>query len=116
MRNIVIVTGRCSPSKQTFGIRFERRSANEWGATWAFSIKESVAKKEGYETTKMDGQFIFEDSFPGCPYCSARSFFLCGCGKLACWTGESRRVTCPWCGQPGELSGQITALDGGTDR
>lgn len=115
-RDIVIVMGRCSLSNQGFGIRFERRAANEWSATWSFGIKEYVAKKEGYEKAEITGTFVFDDAFPGCPHCSARSFFRCECGKLACWNGESPNFTCPWCGQSGELSGEVTSLDGGTDR
>lgn len=115
-RNIVIVMGRCSGSKQGYGIRFERKGLNQWAATWAFAIKEAAAKREGYEKTRMDGQFVLDDGFPGCSHCSARGFWLCSCGKLACWNGETRGVTCPWCGQSGELSGQITSLQGGGDR
>jgi hypothetical protein len=115
-RNIVIVMGRCSQSKQGFGIRFERRGGDEWAGTWAFAIKDAAAKREGYEKTQMNGRFSLDDAFPGCPHCSAHGFFCCGCGKLACWNGESRVVTCPWCGRSGELSGEITSLDGGGDR
>jgi hypothetical protein len=115
-RNIVIVMGRCSSSKRGFGIRFERKAADRWIATWSFGIKDSIAKKEGYEKTEMNGSFSFDDAFPGCPHCSAHGFFRCSCGRLACWNGESRVVTCPWCEQGGELSGEITSLDGGGDR
>lgn len=115
-RNIVIAMGRCSHSKQGFGIRFERKSASEWGASWAFAIQDAAAKKEGYEKARMDGRFVFDDAFPGCPHCDAKVFFLCGCGKIACWNGTSQRVTCPWCKQSGEISGEVTALEGGGDR
>jgi hypothetical protein len=115
-RNIVIAMGRCSQSKQGFGIRFERRGGDEWAGTWAFAIKDAVAKKEGYEKTRMNGTFSFDAAFPGCPHCSSQSFFLCGCGRLACMKGEGHRVTCPWCGGSGEVSGVATSLDGGADR
>jgi len=116
MRNVVIVMGRCGLSKQPFGIRVERRGANQWGATWAFAIKDAVAKKEGYASTRIEGQFVFDDSFPGCPHCGTGYFFVCGCGKLSCMKAGEREVTCPWCGQSGELSGQATSMDGGGDR
>jgi TerY-like protein len=115
-RNIVVVMSRCSRSKQGYGIRFERKAANQWVATWSFAVKDSVAKREGYEKAEMSGSFTLGDGFPGCPHCSAHGFFHCGCGKLGCWNGESRTVTCPWCAQHGELGGEITSLDGGTDR
>lgn len=116
VRNIVIVFGRCSRSKQGFGVRFERRGENQWVATWSFAIKEAAARREGYETAHMTGRFGPADGFPGCPHCSAPSFFRCHCGKLACWNGESRSVTCPSCGQAVELTSDITSLDGGSDR
>jgi len=115
-RKIVIVMCRCTESKRGFGIRFERSRANDWGATWAFAIKEAAAQREGYEKTKMEGKFHSQDGFPGCPHCSARGFWLCRCGKLACWNGEDRRVTCPWCQLSGDLGGEVTTLYGGSDR
>ena len=115
-RNVVIVMGRCSQSKQGFGIRFERREGDEWAGTWAFAIKEAVAKKEGYEKTSMNGRFLFDPAFPGCPHCSTDAFFLCECGRLSCRRGETRRVTCPWCGKNDEVGGAVTTLDGGGDR
>jgi hypothetical protein len=115
-RNIVIVMARCSRSKQGFGIRLERREGDAWFATWAFAIKDAAAKREGYEKTRIDGRFWMDSAFPGCPYCSAHGFCGCGCGRLACWDGESRTVACPWCGRTAELTGEITSLDGAGDR
>jgi hypothetical protein len=114
-RNIVISTVRCAKTAKWAAIRFERAGDSVWTATWCFAIKESSAKREGYETTKMDGRFGMSPEFPGCPECGAKQFFLCSCGKLACWNGEERRVTCPWCRQSGELAGEITSISGGTD-
>jgi hypothetical protein len=116
IRNVVIVMGRCSRLRQGYGIRFERRQPNKWVATWAFAIKDHVAKREGYEKSTMAGSFVFDDAFPGCPHCSARSFFRCNCGQLGCWDGSARAIVCPSCGQSGELSGEVTSLDGGSDR
>jgi hypothetical protein len=113
---VVIAMGQCSKAKQRYGIRFERQGDKQWSATWCFAIKELVAKREGYEQTQMNGEFVLHSAFPGCPYCSASSFFKCECGKLACWSGEGRTVSCPWCGEVGELSGKVTNLAGGGDR
>lgn len=116
-RSIVIVTARCSKSKQCFGIRLERQAANEWAATWSFAMKEGVAKKEGYDKSRVSGAFALAPGYPGCPHCQGHGFFLCGgCGKVGCWNRESRSVICPWCSQTGELSGEIGNLEAGTDR
>jgi hypothetical protein len=116
-RNIVIVLGRCNRHGRGFGMRLERPGADQWVATWAFPIKDAAAKREGYERAEVSGSFCVGPSFPGCPHCSAASFFRCnGCGKLACWDGESRQITCPWCGHSGALGGEITSLDITGDR
>jgi hypothetical protein len=116
-RSIVIVTARCSRSKQCFGIRLERQAAGHWAATWSFALKESVAKREGYDKFQISGLFSLLADYPGCPHCQGRGFFLCGrCSKVGCWNGEGRSVICPWCGQPGELAGEISSLESGADR
>ena len=79
-------------------------------------MKEAVAKREGYDKSQISGSFAMEPAFPGCPHCQGRGFVKCGCGKVACWNGESQTVTCPWCGQCGQLGGQIESLDAGGDR
>ena len=114
-RRIVIVMGRCCRAKSGFGVRFERTSAAQWNATWAFGIKPEVARKEGYDKSKIDGSFQFDAAYPGCPHCRARSVFQCSCGKISCWNATSRTVTCPWCGITGELSGQIESMEAGGD-
>lgn len=115
-RNIVIVMGRCSRSKQGFGIRFERRGEDNWAATWAFPLAEGVGQREGYDQTEIGGRFSFDASFPGCPHCHSHNFFRCGCGRLACWTGEGHVSLCPWCGTRGQISGEADRLTAGGDR
>jgi|GEM_PF-912854 hypothetical protein len=115
MRNIAIVIGKCGHNKQIFGIRFQRDAQNLWLATWAFAIKELIAQREGYAATKLDGRFIFDERFPGCPYCKAKSFFCCECGKLACCDVKLAVVDCPWCGIHGRITGDATSLTGGGD-
>ena len=115
-RNIMIVVARCSRAKQGLGIRFERQGARQWAATWAFALKESTAKREGYDQQRMEGAFGFDPAFPGCPHCGSHGFFVCGCGKVACWNAESRTVTCPWCGATGEVGGEVNNIAAGGDR
>ena len=116
-RNGVIVLARCYKSKMGFGMRFERFKPLEWTATWAFAVQDAAAKREGYDRTKITGAFLFDPAFPGCPHCRVKSFWLCeNCQKVACCDGETRSVTCPWCGAKGELSGTVEQLDAGDDR
>ncbi len=116
-RSIVIATARCSSKLGMYGLRLERVSLSNWAVTWAFAIKEQAAKKEGYDQTRVMGSMSMAEAFPGCPHCRAKAFFKCGaCGKLGCWNGEDRTVTCPWCNTKTPLTGEITSLDAGTDR
>jgi hypothetical protein len=115
-KNVVIVTARCSLSKQSYGIRIERRGARQWAATWAFAIKEAAARREGYDKSRIEGSFVLDAAFPGCPLCKANGFYLCGCGKVACWNNRTTTVVCPWCSKHGEIGGEVTGLDAGSDR
>jgi hypothetical protein len=116
--NVVILIARCSRSKQSFGIRLEKKvekADDLWIADWAFAIKEKAIEREGYDQSEVDGTFGFDPAYPGCPYCHAPSVFQCVCGKVACWDGESRIATCPWCGSTVELREPIESLTVGRD-
>ena len=112
---VVIVMARCCHSKQNYGIRFEQSSLHSWVADWAFSIKEETASREGYGNNSVTGDFNFSSAYPGCPFCKAVSIVKCSCGKVACWDGECRNSTCPWCGIRSSISGEIESLNAGND-
>jgi hypothetical protein len=112
---VVIVTCRCSRSRQGFGIRFEEVQPCQWVADWAFAVPDTTASKEGYDRNGIAGAFSLANAYPGCPHCRTRSIFRCGCGKVGCWDGVSY-VICPWCGARGEVRGSIECLGGGSDR
>jgi hypothetical protein len=116
MRKIVIVMGKCGVGKQGFGIRFELRDDSTWCATWSFAIKDAVARKEGYESTRVEGRFSIDERFPGCPHCSSQNFFVCSCDRLSCMKPEALKVICPWCNQTCQVGGQATSISGGGDR
>jgi hypothetical protein len=112
--NVVIVLGRCRQSRQPFGIRFEEKGRGQWMADWAFPVKEGTARREGYDRGEITGSFGFDPGFPGCPYCRTSSFFKCGCGRVSCM-GSEMTVTCPWCGNTGQIGGQVDRLGAGAD-
>ena len=113
--NAVIVTGRCSRNSDGFGIRYQETSPNQWIATWAFTLNEKLAKREGY-SEQIAGSFGFGEEYPGCPHCEAQGCVLCECGKLGCWDGASSAFTCPHCARTGEISGDMERLSAGGDR
>lgn len=115
--NVVIVLARCARSAGLFGMRFEEKMKRQWLADWAFAIKERTARREGYDRAQITGYISLAPDYPGCPYCGAKSFFKCGtCEHVVCWDGDSRKVTCSWCGSTGVLGGSLESLSVETDR
>lgn len=101
-REANVVMAKCTHSKQPFGIRVEKING-VWHCTWAFKINEKAARNEGYDAVKVSGRIDMDDEYPGCPYCGAKGWFSCGnCGNLTCYSGESKVVTCAWCGNKAE--------------
>lgn len=103
-----VVMAKCRQSKRPYGIRTEKRPDGIWYCTWAFPLSENAAKREGYGETLVSGRVELDGEYPGCPYCGARGWFVCGvCGKLTCNAGETH-VTCSWCGKALECSASDT--------
>jgi hypothetical protein len=113
---VVVVMARCSRSRQGFGIRFEEQAEDRWVADWAFAIPATSDGREWYGRGDVTGAFEVADTYPGCPHCHAPSIFQCVCGKVACWDGENRTATCPWCGTTVELRDLIGSLSARADR
>lgn len=103
MLNVVVVPARCGHGNHLFCIRMEQVNPRQWMATWAFSMREDVAKREGYDARTLEGSFGFAPGYPGCPYCESGSMYVCGCAMVVCWNGQDRVVTCPSCRLTGEL-------------
>ena len=114
--NVVVVMARCSHYKQAFGVRLEEKSPGKWIADWAFALKKGAGRREGYNQSEIKGIFEINAEYPGCPLCDAVSIFKCSCGKVACWDGERRTATCPWCGGEVELLGHVDSLCSHEDR
>lgn len=110
MLNVVVVLARCVRSKEHFGIRLEEKEEDKWVADWAFAVKERYAKKEGYDKEEIMGVFAIDAVYPGCPHCQSKLLVKCGCGRVACWDGEKRLITCPWCGAKSEIAGVVDRL------
>jgi hypothetical protein len=108
-----VILAKCSKHNRTFGIRVEK-SANDWVSTWAFPIDDNKAKREGFDRNEMKGSFLPTTDYPGCPYCGGEALVQCRCGKMICYSTNSRidnkiekrqkgkrdeaAVHCHWCG------------------
>ena len=112
----VVVLSKCAEVHKTYGIRTEKAGPNHWKFTWAFPIKESSAKREGYDKTSISGNIEVGSEYPGCPYCGQRKFTLCDCGHLNCTILKNGIFTCEWCGTQGTI-GDYTggAIKAGSD-
>lgn len=99
----LIVLAKCSESHKTYGMRVEKQGG-KYVATWAFPIKESSAKREGYDKTTIRGDVQFLDEYPGCPYCGSTGLTVCSCGHLGCTIVKDGIYTCEWCGATGRIS------------
>ena len=102
-----VVLCKCHQVHKTYGVRFEKRNGI-WVYNWAFPIKETAAKREGYDKCVIKGQILPTEDYPGCPYCGGMSFVICSCGKLNCNTQRGSQFTCEWCG----TTGTVVAYDG----
>lgn len=108
---------KCKETHKTYGVRFEKTAEGNWVYTWAFPIKESSAKREGYDGTVIEGAIMPREDYPGCPYCGSKFFVVCSCGKLNCNIGTPGLFICEWCGMKGELGGYDgSGIHAGGDR
>ena len=106
----VIIMQKCSKKKAMFGVRVEKMSDGDWWRTWAFPMKETQARNEGYDKNSVRGNMYATEDFPGCPYCESTGFVQCGiCKKLTCWNGESS-MDCGWCGK--KMNNIVVSKDG----
>lgn len=72
MREAVVVLCKCGKTHKTYGIRTEKTLGKRWNMTWAFPIKESTGKREGYDKTSISGDVVMTSEYPGCPYCGQK--------------------------------------------
>ena len=107
---------KCKEGRRTYGVRFQKTKSG-WKYTWAFPVKEESAKREGYDKTQIIGNIEPDDDYPGCPYCGARYFIVCGCGKLSCNNIGNLMFTCDWCGTSGLITGNYdgSGIESGGD-
>ena len=93
-----VILCKCSQNSKTFGIRVQKGYDGDWYRTWAFELKDKVAINEGYDKTTVTGGLLAVQDYPGCPYCSTKSFVICGnCKKMVCYNNETA-LRCSWCG------------------
>lgn len=108
------VLAMCEDTKMPFGITVDKLSRGHYAFIWSFKIDKAKAHREGFDQTHVNGAISIDDGFPGCPYCGAKAFYICGtCGTIVCHHGRAH-VTCPNCGTNGEIhSAETFEIKGG---
>jgi hypothetical protein len=102
-RDDMVVMASCQQSKLPFGITVHR-AGKVFEFNWAFKISASSAKREGFESNKVNGNIFNANTYPGCPHCGATSWFQCGnCKRFVCMRPDQKIVKCPVCGNEGEV-------------
>lgn len=97
MIEATVVMARCGKTGAPYGIRMEKQG-NRWVCTWAFSLREESAKKEGFDNKSVNGTIDIGDDYPGCPHCGATGFVQCGaCSKISCYKTGQESAVCPFC-------------------
>lgn len=91
------VVARCSRTGQFFAICFNEISSGAWRAVRSFTLEDKASQKESSDSMAISGSIDVGSSYPGCPYCKAKSFFRCSCGKINCWEGINQYGYCQWC-------------------
>lgn len=89
----ILVSAQCARSTKPFLIRFQE-AGNRWLADWVVCNASLTA----IEPKSVQGTFDLRPDYPGCPHCSAKAIFRCGCEQIACWNSQSEDV-CPGCKQ-----------------
>ena len=60
----VVLIAKCGESQKTYGMRLEKTGHDRWLTTWAFPIKESSAKREGYDKVQVKGDISLQMTIP----------------------------------------------------
>lgn len=93
----------CPKEKKYYGITVDCIRNNAYRFVWAFKTDKDKAKREGYNTQHVSGSVELDSDYPGCPYCKSKQYVFCSCGTVICWYRQNI-VTCPSCGQSGEIT------------
>lgn len=91
---------KCSNAAADLTAVFERRDEN-WYLVEAI-VDEGGDAAPGH--VGVDGTFLIDAGYGGCPACGLGSFFKCSCGNLMCFTGGEAPYRCAWCGEEGTSS------------
>lgn len=94
----------CAETTLPFGITVDYVRNRRYKFVWTFKIDREKAHREGYDSKTVTGSIELDSEYPGCPYCGTRDFYICSnCGKIVCYHGQ-HTVTCPECGQSGDIT------------
>ncbi len=104
------IMAMCGREKKPYGITVDKVGYGQFKFVWTFKIDMAKARREGYDAKTVRGSITLDKDYPGCPHCGAKDYYTCGsCGTVVCYHGEEA-VTCPKCGNHGEIK-TVDAVD-----
>jgi hypothetical protein len=111
----LLLPSRCSRSKEAYRMRaLPELGRRTWMIDYAYRIREDFVVGQQTSNQNIAGSLALSADFSGCPYCHARSFVKCNCGRFGCWSGQSTEYQCPWCGYSGPVGPSgINSFSGG---
>lgn len=102
-KDAFVMIGHCPRNKGIYGITVDKIAKRQYCTVWAFPLNRERAKHEGFGETSVNGSITNDAEYPGCPYCEAKDMIICSCGAVICNNGQ-HHVTCPNCGNSGEVT------------
>ena len=91
------IGARCARDGQTFAMKVRVQQARGWEAYDA--VPTASALTGSSSDTAINAIPTQGRSYPGCPHCKAKSYFVCyTCNGITCWDGSADRVRCTACG------------------
>ena len=127
LKKCAVILVKCQKTKNDFGVRMEHQiqkidnqNIPVWMGTWTYKIKPDAEVHSSGASSQMnlEGNFLFSDSYLGCPYCGNKKLTLCGeCNKTFCSAEGQSTVVCPWDNKTlTNRVGGVTRVGGGGDR
>jgi hypothetical protein len=116
---------RCSKTRQNWIILLKKNVDGnfEIERTLTTDIRSQSEERLGRSSPKsvtVGIDQIRNHSSARCPYCGDGGWVKCGCGKLSCQGGVTKRDgrewhVCPWCDKGGYIEGTFETIDGEMD-
>lgn len=98
MAKYISLTGYCSTTRKPVGIQFKEYEGNYY-AVGSFSATSAGSGETG---ATYRGKLLSGNGFK-CKHCGNDHIIQCSCGAVLCVANRAPSVTCPKCGNTGNI-------------